>query len=99
MSEVIDITGRLKDRKIAEVLARDGGKHFCHPSDTQLFDWVPPCKVQTSNTMQQGKPYAIDIKVLMDLLQPKHSSWIISHDCDHGRMAEAGWFKWHWLDR
>lgn len=71
MSNVIDITKRLKDRKIAEVLAKDSGKLFCHPNDVHLFDWLPFGKVQTSTVMPEGKPYVIDIEALAAFLKPQ----------------------------
>ena len=80
MSNVIDISKQLKDRKIAEVLAQDGGRLFCHPNDASFFDWLPPGKVQTSTVMEEGKPYAIDIKAMMKLLQPERLVLDFSRD-------------------
>ena len=71
MAEIIDITDRLRTRKIAESLSGTG-KIFCHPEDVHHFDWLPPHKVQTSTVMEQGKPHAIDLAKMMDFVFPKN---------------------------
>jgi len=70
MAEIIDINDKLRTKKIAESLS-GSGKIFCHPDDRGHFDWLPDNKVQTSSVMEAGKPYAIDIKAMMDFLSPE----------------------------
>lgn len=70
MAEIIDITNTLKTKKTAEALAKDGACIYCHPSDLQHFDWLPSHKICTSATMQEGKPYVINVDELRKMFAP-----------------------------
>lgn len=70
MAEIIDINPQLRTKRVAEMLAKDSVRLYCHPNDVQHFDWLPDGKVYTTATMEQGKPYAIDLKALKEMIQP-----------------------------